>query len=98
MARRWENRGMRKEARMPIVRKAAVICDRCGAVQEFDPQKKDPLMSRIGNRGTDLDGWEAADGGKCLCPICASEYREMVERHKSEMREFMGTPVIEFEI
>ena len=83
---------------MPIVRKAAVICDRCGAKQEFDPKSEHPLMSGFSTRGTPLEGWCEVDGGKCLCAACTEEHAAIVERHRRELREFMGVNAVEFEI
>lgn len=83
---------------MPIVRKAALVCDWCGAKQEFDPEVKDPLSMSSACRAPMLAGWAGVGGGKCLCPDCSALRKAIKDRHRAEMLELMGETGIELEV
>lgn len=63
------------------IRKAALVCNRCGAPQKIDPTVDDPFSSSLAQRESAWAGWLKADAGHHLCPPCAEEY----SRRKAEM-------------
>lgn len=83
---------------MAIIRKAAAVCDRCGAVQEFDCGIDRPLSAVPAKPGSPLAGWAQLRDGTCLCADCEPLYSEMLERHRREVREFLGVRAVEFEV
>ena len=83
---------------MPIIRKAVAVCDRCGAVEEFDCNNDRPLSATPAAAGKPLAGWVQLRDGTCLCGDCERGRAELADRHKREMREYLGIRTIEFEV
>lgn len=80
------------------IRKAAVICDRCGTKVEVDPNVKHVIISSFMEPGDPLAGWLHVDGGRHLCPTCASPYLEKKREMESELRRLSGGRTVEFDI
>lgn len=80
---------------MPHVRKAALVCDRCGARVDIDPAIDAPF-SRM-ERGRGYDGWCEARG-RVLCPECAEGWRAVVAENDRRERDYLGIEAVEFDL
>ncbi len=80
------------------IRKAAVICDRCGAKVEVDPDVKHVIIGPFMEPGEPLAGWLAVEGGRHLCPACAGPYLAKKHEMEAELRRLSGGRTIEFDI
>lgn len=80
------------------IRKAAIVCDRCGAKVEVDPDAKHIIISSFMEPGTPLAGWLAVDGERHLCPTCATPYLEKKREMEAELRRLSGGRSVEFDI
>lgn len=59
---------------MTHIRKAALVCNRCGAPKEIDPTVDDPFSSSLAQRESAWAGWLEVGAGHHLCPPCAEGY------------------------
>lgn len=82
---------------MTHIRKAAILCDRCGARIDIDPDVASPFSSSILHRESAWRDWIEVENGRHLCPECAGHYREVKRRMERELREAAGVRTIDFD-
>ena len=63
---------------MGLVKKALLVCDRCGASIEV-PEHSAPFDVADGR-----DGWVRVSQDRFLCPECSPGYRLLQARHEVE--------------
>ena len=80
------------------VRKAALVCNSCGAKVEVDPTRDRIIISPFARPDDPLTGWLDLGGDRHLCPTCAKPYLEKRREMEEELRRLSGTSTIEFEI
>ena len=82
---------------MAHIRKAALVCDKCGERLDIDPEVIDPFFSSILLRDSAWRDWSKV-AGRHLCPTCSAEYREVKAECDRMMKEASGARTIECEL
>ena len=80
------------------VRKAAIVCDKCGSKVEVDPTKDRIIISSFMEPGDPLTGWLDLGSNRHLCPTCAGPYLAKKREMEAELRRLSGGRTIEFDI
>lgn len=81
---------------MTLIRKAALRCDKCGAMVEVPVDGGDPTDFPTLDVAP-WSGWTRAESSH-LCPKCGRAYMERKRAMERELRELAGIDVIEFGI
>lgn len=83
---------------MTHIRKAILICDKCGARLEIDPAVSDPFFSGIAQRDTPWREWLRIGGKHDLCPDCAGAYTDKQAEYERELKKLAGIKTIELDL
>lgn len=83
---------------MTHIRKAALVCDKCGARIDIDPAVDNPFFSRFLYEDASWKDWMEVADGHHLCPACAKAYRERKAEMEAELKRLAGIDTIEFDV
>ena len=83
---------------MSHIRKAALICDKCGERLDIDPTVDDPFFSRTVQLESPWRSWMEVTRGHHLCPACAKAYVERKAEMDTELKRLAGIDSIEFDL
>lgn len=83
---------------MTHIRKAALICDKCGERIDIDPSVEKPFFSSFTKEGTEWEKWMEAYSDHHLCPACAKAYRDRKAEMDAELKKLAGIETVSFDI
>lgn len=83
---------------MSHIRKAALICDKCGERLDIDPAVDDPFFSRTVQLESPWRRWMEVSRGHHLCPACAKVYADRKAEMDAELKRLAGIDSIEFDL
>lgn len=83
---------------MSHIRKAVLVCDKCGERLDIDPAVDDPFFSRMLQSESAWSEWAEVSKGHHLCPNCAKAYAARKAEMDAELRRLAGIGTIEFDL
>lgn len=83
---------------MTHIRKAALICDKCGAQMEIDPSVDKPFFSHFVQEESAWKDWLAVTRDHHLCPACSKEYNDCKAEMDAKLKQIAGIKTIEFDV
>lgn len=83
---------------MTHIRKAALICNRCGERVDIDPSVDKPFFSSFTKEGAAWGRWMEVQADHHLCPACAAAYRERKAEMEAELKRLAGIETVTFDV
>ena len=83
---------------MTHIRKAALVCDKCGERMDIDPSVDNPFFSHFTQAESAWRDWMEVVPGHHLCPACAKAYNDCKAEMDAKLRRIAGVKTIEFDV
>lgn len=80
------------------IRKAALVCNKCGERLDIDPNIEQPFVSSFMQRKSTWIDWLEVANNHHLCPACAKVYNACKAEMEAELKRLAGIKTIAFEI